>query len=65
MSMCVNTGNVCDHDTYVFASLPSVLLAFFFFFFLNFIWHHERSLGLFTGIADFGAFVVVIVTYYS
>ena len=66
MSMCVNIGNVCDKDTYIFASLPSVPLAFLFFYFL-FFWHHERGLGLFTGITDFGAFfvVVVVVAYYS
>ena len=51
---------MCDYDAYVFCSLPLVRFFFFFFFaclflFLLLIWHHERGLGLLTGITDSGA----------
>ena len=62
MSMCKSIENVCDYDAYVFRSLPLVGFFFFFFFFacllllfLLLIWHHERGLGLLTGITYSGA----------
>ena len=51
---------MCDYDAYVFCSLPSVRFLFVCFFacllllFLLLIWHHERGLGLLTGITDSG-----------
>ena len=60
MSMCKSIENVCDYDACFFSSvfsLPSVLFAFCLSFvvFLLLIWHHERGLGLLTGITDSGA----------
>ena len=55
MSMCMNTGNVCDYNTYVlFHYLQSSLFACLFSLL---IWHHERGLGLVMGITDSGAAV--------
>ena len=59
MSMCKSIENVCDYDACFFSSvfsLPSVLFAFCLSFvvFLLLIWHHERGLGLLTGITDSG-----------
>ena len=68
MSMCKGIENVCDYDAYVFCSLPSVLFARLLLLFLLLIWHHERGLGLLTGITDsvfFFFFELVIYKHYG